>query len=193
MKKIFVSQRSYVEPKHGEIRDALDQRWHAFFAKTGIVPLLVPNNPEVTKRMIAELPADGILLTGGNDTPEREASEYALLEHAIRTRLPVLGVCHGMQAIQRYFGVEIEKVSGHVSPAMTIQIEGKPATVNSYHELGATGSVDALEVWARADDGVVKAVRHRDLPITAIMWHPEREAMPGERDKALFTHHWERA
>lgn len=193
MKTIFVSQRSYVEPKHGETRDALDQRWHNVFAQTGIVPLLVPNNLEVTKRMIAALPAHGIIFTGGNDTPQREASEYALLEHAIEKCLPVLGICHGMQAIQRYFGVDVGKVSGHVSHAMTITIDGKPATVNSYHELGAKVSVDALEVWAVASDGVVKAVRHRDLPIAGIMWHPERDAVLSERDKALFTQLWERA
>jgi putative glutamine amidotransferase len=58
---------------------------------------------------------------------------------------------------------------------LEIQIEGQSRTVNSYHRFGARSTRDPLEAWGQARDGVVKAVRHRQLPLAGIMWHPERE------------------
>ena len=55
-----------------------------------------------------------------------------------------------------------------------IEIEGRTAVVNSYHEWGSREAPAGLKVWARAADGVVKAVRHSSLPVWGIMWHPER-------------------
>jgi putative glutamine amidotransferase len=187
---IFVSQRTVTEQRYGETRDALDQRWASVFSQVDILPLLVPNNAKVAAQMIDALPAQGILLTGGNDSPQREAAERVLLDFARQKRLPVLGICHGMQAIQRYFDVPVLPVAGHVAAEQTILIDGKQETVNSYHNLGATTTVDSLEIWARAADGVIKAIRHRDLPWVGIMWHPERCAALSARDKTLLTQHW---
>lgn len=186
MTTLWVSQRSMTDA-YGEVRDALDRRWHALFIELDIIPVLLPNEPHSVRRMMERFPAGGVLLTGGNDSPEREQTEMLLLEQAMAAHLPVLGVCHGMQMIQRYFGVEVKPVPGHVSAAMTIAMNGTPAVVNSYHDLGATVTVPELEVWAQAADGVVKAVRHASLPITGIMWHPERCSPFEQRDKDLFN------
>ena len=88
--------------------------------------------------------------------------------------LRVLGVCRGMQMIQHWLGVPLVPVEGHVTKALAITLDGRPAIVNSYHRWGAVTTVDALEVRGVAADGVVKAVRHRSLPIQGVMWHPER-------------------
>ena len=58
--------------------------------------------------------------------------------------------------------------------------------VNSYHHFAAFDSRPPLDVWAVADDGVVKAIRHSAQPITGIMWHPERSAPFSPADVALF-------
>jgi len=67
-----------------------------------------------------------------------------------------------------------------------IRINGKPTEVNAYHCFAAFESRAPLETWAVADDGVIKAVRHASLPVTGIMWHPERTVPPAAADIALF-------
>jgi putative glutamine amidotransferase len=135
----------------------------------------------------------GLVLTGGNDlaelggdAPERDAVEYAVLDWAEQRRLPVLGVCRGMQVIQHRFAVPLRRVEGHVTARQVIRIHGEPKEVNSYHRFGALDSRPPLDVWAVADDGVVKAIRHSAQPITGIMWHPERCAPFSPADVVLF-------
>lgn len=194
MKRILVTQRVVVEAARRERCDALDVRWYALFERCDVVPLLVPNDRAAATRLLELCPADGLLLTGGNtlaayggDAPERDEVERALLRHAFAAHLPVLGVCRGMQLVQSELGVPLTRVAGHVRPRQTIRVDGVPAEVNSYHEWGARESVAELEVWARADDGVVKAVRHVELPVVGIMWHPERIDPLREDDVALFS------
>lgn len=194
MRLLAISQRVAVVEAYAERRDALDQRWAPFVERLGAVPLLVPNRAESARELCALDPA-AVLLTGGNtlaayggDAPERDATETLLLEWAIAKRRPVLGVCRGLQLILHHFGARLGPVAGHVG-RHTITFEGARREVNSYHELGATEAPEALEVLARADDGVIEAARHRALPILGIMWHPEREAAFAERDLSWFRSH----
>ena len=73
-----------------------------------------------------------------------------------------------------------------MTPRQTIRIGGVAAEVNSYHHFGAVESSPDLEVWAAAEDGVVKAVRRRASRVTGIMWHPERCAPFRADDISLF-------
>jgi putative glutamine amidotransferase len=127
------------------------------------------------------LTGGGNLVGYGGDAPERDETELVLLRTAMERKLPLMGVCRGMQAIQHFVGVKLVAVSGHVTSSQTIAIDGRRETVNSYHDFGAHSSVPDLEVWATADDGVIKAVRHRGHRVEGIMWHPERFA-PSFRD-----------
>ena len=68
----------------------------------------------------------------------------------------------------------------------TIAVRGESTDVNSYHRFGTRESRAPLETWAVASDGVVKAVRHRTLPVLGIMWHPERTSPVAAADVALF-------
>jgi putative glutamine amidotransferase len=176
-----------------ERRDALDQAWTRFLDEAGCRPLILPNHAPTALALLGALPAQGLLLTGGEDlaslggeAPERDETETALLAAARRRRLPVIGVCRGMQLIQQAFGVTLSPVAGHVAPRQAISIDGAPAAVNSYHAWGARGSAGELAVWARAADGVVKAVRHVREPIVGVMWHPERLHPFAARDLDLF-------
>jgi len=65
-----------------------------------------------------------------------------------------------MQVIQQRFAIPLRRVEGHVAQRQVIQIDGQPREVNSYHHFAAFDSRPPLEVWAVADDGVVKAIRH---------------------------------
>lgn len=178
---IAVTQRVEVIEAYKERRDELDQRWAVLLQQFGMIPLLIPNQADVAKKMLESLPIDGILLTGGGDlecyggtAPERDAVEKLLLEHAILNLKPVLGVCRGMQAIQDYFGVPLQKISNHVAASHKIYFEGRPFVVNSYHAWGTDETVQELTVLARSDDGIVEAIKHTRYPIEGVMWHPER-------------------
>jgi N5-(cytidine 5'-diphosphoramidyl)-L-glutamine hydrolase len=194
---IAVSQRVCFNERK-ERFDSLDQRWHEFFAAAGFLPLLIPNNPAIALNLLTRHRVQGILLTGGNnltsyggDAPERDQTEKMLLEFGMEKAIPVLGVCRGMQVIQDVFGVPLEKVEGHVAATQEIQIDARRDTVNSYHCYGARISAPSLEVWAKADDGVIKAVRHTQKPVIGMMWHPERLSPFSQRDMTIFREHFQ--
>lgn len=191
---MLVTQRVDPIPERGERRDALDQRWIHLLLDCGLLPIAVPNSARVAESLLAELEPVGVLLTGGNDlrdlggdTPERDETEGVLLDACLHRRLPLLGVCRGMQAIQHRFGVPLHAVDGHVASSQTILWRGERISVNSYHRYGTTSTVAGLRVEGRADDGVVKGVRHETAPMVGIMWHPERIAPFASRDRALLT------
>lgn len=193
MKTVAITQRVTVVPEYGERRDCLDQAWPRFIAACGLLPLPVPNVIEVALAMCGGSDIAGLVLTGGNDlaalggdAPERDATENALLDAAESRGLPVLGVCRGMQLIQQRCAVPLQRVEGHVTRRQIIHIDGEPMEVNSYHRFAARESRPPLAVWAVADDGVVKAIRHTARPTTGIMWHPERNTPFAANDVALF-------
>jgi gamma-glutamyl-gamma-aminobutyrate hydrolase PuuD len=193
MKAVGITQRVSLVPAYGERRDCLDQAWTRFLSACGLLPVLLPNIAEAALALCQAVGISGLVLTGGNDlsglggdAPERDAVENALLDLAERRGLPILGVCRGMQMMQQRFAIPLRRVEGHVTQRMVIRIDGEPKEVNSYHHFGAFDSRPPLDVWAVADDGVVKAIRHSDLPMTGIMWHPERSAPFSTADVALF-------
>ena len=181
MKAVAITQRVSVDSERGERRDWLDQNWTGFLQACGLFPIPLPNMAAAAQAICNAMPLAGVVLSGGDDlvpyggsAPERDATEKALIELAEKHRMPLLGICRGMQAIQHRFGIELMPVSGHVTCCQEIRIGGERAEVNSYHRWGARKTCDPLEVWAVAEDGVIEAVRHKTRPMIGIMWHPER-------------------
>lgn len=193
MKCIAVSQRVDIVQPYGERRDALDQRWCRFLGCCGLTSINVPNNSEYVKNIFDNIAIKGILLTGGNsmvnyggDAPERDETERFLLKYAIHSSIPLLGVCRGMQVIQDYFNISLQKIDGHAGTEHSILITNVKILVNSYHEWGTMQTNGDLAVWAKSEDGIVEAVSHKDLPIKGIMWHPERFPQFRPDDILLF-------
>jgi para-aminobenzoate synthetase component II len=129
-------------------------------------------------------PTHLVLSPGPGRPPER------IVELVRRTRARTLGVCLGHQAIVQAFGGEIGRahrlVHGKASP---VEHDGRgifaglPADFDAgrYHSLAATSVPDCFEVSARGD-GEVMAVRHRELPIDGVQFHPESVLTPHGRD-----------
>lgn len=193
MKPVAISQRIAVEPRYRERRDCLDHAWTRFMLSAGLLPVLVPNHPQAAKALCETLCVSGVVLTGGDDLeayggscPERDETEFALLDFAEQRAMPVLGVCRGMQVILHRFGVPLCPVAGHVAARHRILIDGSTVEVNSYHGLAAHETRPPLETWAVAEDGVIEATRHSDGRIVGIMWHPERMSPFATADIALF-------
>jgi anthranilate synthase/aminodeoxychorismate synthase-like glutamine amidotransferase len=102
-------------------------------------------------------------------------------------KTPTLGVCLGHQAIVEVFGGEVGQAKRlvHGKPAAVAHdgrglFEGLPDPFEAgrYHSLAATRVPDELEVCATTEDGEVMAVRHRELPIDGIQFHPESVLTP---------------
>lgn len=202
MKTIAITQRVEIVPSYGERRDALDQKWAAFMNGLGMRPVLLANNVDYVRHVLAVGDIDGILLTGGNslvryggDAPERDAVERLLLDHAMKKDTPVLGVCRGMQVIQDYFDNDLQEVSGYVGTRHRLNVESssafakqaaEPEDVNAYFQFGARSVTGDLACTAKSEDGVVFAVQHTAKAIYGVMWHVEREDPFRECDMELF-------
>ncbi|WP_339347134.1 aminodeoxychorismate/anthranilate synthase component II [uncultured Sphingomonas sp.] len=125
--------------------------------------------------------ARGILLSPGPCTPDQAGITLDLVGACAAARLPLLGVCLGHQAIGQHFGGSVVRgglMHGKTSP---IDHDGSgvfaglpsPFTATRYHSLIVTDVPDVLAVNATAGDGSVMGLRHRDLPIHGVQFHPE--------------------
>ncbi|MCB2108309.1 MAG: gamma-glutamyl-gamma-aminobutyrate hydrolase family protein, partial [Rhodobacteraceae bacterium] len=181
------------DPKTGERRDALDQRWTSVLSQLGRIPLILPNDSKTVENLLDRNDPTALILTGGNDlaayggdAPERDAAEAAAIAWFRQKKRPILGVCRGLQHLTHLLGGTLRKIDGHAGTRHAVKAGAASREVNSYH----TWAIDALppgcEATATAADGSVEAWRHRSEPITAIMWHPEREDPVTDVDLALL-------
>jgi anthranilate synthase component 2 len=106
-------------------------------------------------------------------------------------RVPTLGVCLGHQAIVEAFGGEVGQARALLhGKASTVEHDGRGVfaglpqglEAGRYHSLAATRIPDELEVSAQTADGEVMGVRHRELPIEGVQFHPESVLTPLGRD-----------
>jgi len=127
---------------------------------------------------------DGILLSPGPGTPERAGASIALVQACAKSSTPLLGVCLGHQAIGVAFGGTVDRApellhgktsTVHHSDAGVLQGLPEPFTATRYHSLTILPETlpDVLEATGRTDSGVIMAVRHTELPIHGVQFHPE--------------------
>ncbi|MDX1873372.1 aminodeoxychorismate/anthranilate synthase component II [Mycolicibacterium sp. 120266] len=134
-------------------------------------------------RAIAEQ-FDGILLSPGPGTPERAGASIPLVHAAADTGTALLGVCLGHQAIGVAFGGTVDRAPEllhgktslvHHSDVGVLQGLPDPFTATRYHSLTILPETkpDVLEAIGHTDSGVIMAVRHTELPIHGVQFHPE--------------------
>lgn len=134
---------------------------------------------------------EALVLSGGNDIgeyPERDATERHLLTWAAANRIPVLGICRGLQMMAVWAGGNLVPVEGHVRTRHALSVSAPQgewsASVNSFHNWGLSSCPDGFEIAAQAEDGGIEAIRHIELPWEGWMWHPEREETFAPQDTA---------
>ncbi|MEV5647965.1 aminodeoxychorismate/anthranilate synthase component II [Nocardia sp. NPDC052254] len=127
---------------------------------------------------------DGLLISPGPGTPDRAGASIDLVHACARHNTPLLGVCLGHQAIGEAFGATVtrapELLHGKTSSVFHIGsgvLAGlpDPFTATRYHSLTVLEDTlpAELEVTGRTESGIVMAVRHRELPIHGVQFHPE--------------------
>ncbi len=144
----------------------------------------VVRNDKMTVDEVRELGPDGIVISPGPGHPGRAGITEDLIRE-LGEATPILGVCLGHQAIGEVFGGDIahadQLMHGKTS---TVQHDGKTVfegveqdfEATRYHSLvvdRTTFPHDALEISAETEDGTIMGLRHRNLPLEGIQFHPE--------------------
>ena len=148
--------------------------------------VIVRRNDAIDADAAEALAPSHLVVSPGPGRPEGSGATLEIVKRLAPTT-PTLGVCLGHQAIVEAFG-------GEIGPARQL-VHGKPSSVTHdgrglfaglpdpfeagrYHSLAAAEVPDCFEIAARTDDGEVMAVRHRDLPVDGIQFHPESVLTP---------------
>lgn len=181
MRSIIYTQRVEVIQNYDERRDCADQNIPKFLYTCGFSPVSIMNDPTIALQVCKEIVPKGIFFSGGNDlygyggnAPERDETEKLLLEYAVANKIPLLGICRGMQFIAHYYGCKLKPVENHVKKDHSIHGKIERNVVNSFHCMGVLQLTDPLIAIGCSKDGVVEALQHKSEAIAGIMWHPER-------------------
>ncbi len=175
----------------------------------------IEGNPDFLEKQIKELGIEGFIIGGGNGVDPKlwgEEKEYEnrwsdprqrlnewVLDYATKNKMPVLGVCTGLHAMNVFYeGKLVQNIPGQTESTIIhspgngnphtpheITLSGKAVEyfgsdvvqVNSYHSQGIVGDMvgKGLQPWASCADDTVEAVYHTELPMAGITWHPERD------------------
>jgi len=145
--------------------------------------VMVFRNDEITLDEIAKLEPSSIVISPGPCTPMEAGVSISLIERYCE-QIPILGVCLGHQSIGQAFGGKIIHAKQLMHGKTTLISHNgtgvfhdlpNPFTATRYHSLAIEeGSLpDCLEITARAEDGEIMGVRHKNLAIQGVQFHPE--------------------
>jgi para-aminobenzoate synthetase component II len=127
---------------------------------------------------------DGVLLSPGPGTPERAGASIALVHACAAAGTPLLGVCLGHQAIGVAFGATVDRAPEllhgktsvvHHAGSGVFRGLPDPFTATRYHSLTILPETvpDELEAIAHTPGGIIMGVRHVELPVHGVQFHPE--------------------
>lgn len=148
--------------------------------------VVVRQSDAITVEEARSLGPERLVVSPGPGRPA-EAGRSIDLILALGQTIPTLGVCLGHQAIVEGFGGEVGQAQSLLhGKASRIAHDGRgifagltpELEVGRYHSLAATRVPEALDVTARTEDGEVMAVRHAELPIEGVQFHPESVLTP---------------
>ena len=169
--------------------------------KAGFLPVVLPEMDDAAADQFLSR-CDAVMIGGGlkgQDYPRRCSYEERVISLAVKRGLPIAGICHGCQVINRYFGGKIAPVptdgqivhkdtalfdrtgerAEHMAevlpgPSLMADVFGAGALkINSSHKNRCLTAAPGFRVTATAPDGVIEAIEHERLPIFCFQFHPE--------------------
>ncbi len=154
-----------------------------YLGELGAEPLVYRHDEATVEQMVALEPA-AVLISPGPGRPEDAGVSNAAIAGFGGRGVPVLGVCLGHQCIGQLYGGRVVR-AGQVMHGKTSPIrhagaglfEGLPSPFEAtrYHSLIVERSSvpECLEITAETDDGVIMGLRHKELPVEGVQFHPE--------------------
>lgn len=169
--------------------------------------ILLSGGQDVHPRLYQQQPNQKL----GAVSRERDTFEYLVIKAALALNKPIFGICRGSQVLNVYFGGTLFQDNGikgevfqHVqdgNPTLTMHtviieedsfvfnaLNKKELEVNSFHHQSIDQIAPTMKVVARALDGIVEAIQHKELPIFAVQWHPEMLSRENEEARKLFEY-----
>ena len=197
----------------------------------GGLSVVIPPTIEEGEASLVLSRLDGLLLSGGgdidpahygaDDSPlveqvdlERDRTEIVLTREALRTGMPILGICRGVQILNTVLGGSLfQDISAQIPDALPHRpgkgqpvdsaahmvhlepharlssiLEATQVRVISYHHQAAKDVPQSLEIVARSSDGVIEGLEHRTHPFCiGVQWHPEIPGRDLTRMAPLFA------
>lgn len=150
-----------------------------YFGQLGVEVHVVRNNVSLVE--IQKLPITGVVLSPGPGVPEQAGLMMDLIRE-YHTKVPMLGICLGHQALGEFFGAKLEKgirpMHGKISEITCVDdsvFKGLPQKMEvvRYHSLVLTQTPEDILPLAHTDEGELMAFRHKKLPLYALQFHPE--------------------
>ena len=133
-----------------------------------------------------------------------DAFEFDVIEKALRYQKPILGICRGLQALNVYFGgsliQNIERIDIHTREQEADKVHATKVekdsflyrlygseriSVNSAHHQAVKELGKGLVTVQYSEDGIVEGICHKEYPIYAVQWHPERMCLKHQREDTV--------
>jgi anthranilate synthase/aminodeoxychorismate synthase-like glutamine amidotransferase len=140
-------------------------------------------NDAITPEQAIEREPDAVVISPGPCDPNQAGQSLAIIE-AFVGKKPIFGVCLGHQCLGQYFGGKVIRAErlmhGKTSPVHHAEKEifanlPNPFEATRYHSLilEPTSIPNCLEVTAKTEEGEIMGIRHKELPIWGVQFHPE--------------------
>jgi anthranilate synthase component 2 len=154
-----------------------------YLGELGADPL-VYRHDEARLDQLLDLDPAAVLISPGPGRPEDAGVSNAAIDEFGRRGVPVLGVCLGHQCVGQLYGGQVVR-AGQVMHGKTSMIhhDGQglfaglpdPFEATRYHSLVVSRDAvpDCLQITAETDDGVIMGLRHKELPVVGVQFHPE--------------------
>ena len=157
--------------------------------------VIVKRNDEIGLNDIKEISPDAIFISPGPCNPDKAGICLEVIE-SLKETYPIFGICLGHQAIGQSFGAKVvkgkEPVHGKIydivhNGAGIFKNITSPFKATRYHSLilDKESLSDEFEITAETEDGVIMAIKHKNLPIESVQFHPE--SVGTEYGKIMFT------
>ena len=196
MKFVGVTQRLVYDKKTKSFKDALDKDLVNFLNKIGYIAIPIPNI-KLSNRSISKIlnffknkiKIKGFIFSGGEDlnkNKERYKIEKFIYNFCYKEKIPLIGICRGLQMIAHLNNTKLSKVKNHIAKRHTIFYKNlnknTQREVNSFHNFKINFCPKDFKITYSSNDDVIEGIKHKSLPISAVMWHPEREKKYHKQD-----------
>lgn len=169
MKKVLISTRTLSNGSEFTF-DALERGFFNMFRNWEITALHNKANQNFINLAATH---DLLVLSGGDDHPQRLVTEIEAIKQFRMRDKPILGICHGAFLLTQLWEGKLIAVEGHRRTSHTVNYRGQSVTVNSYHGSSITEAPSGAEVLVTDQDGYVESWSLGNT--LAVVWHPERD------------------